>query len=430
MTSIPALAEQAHRASIELSTYSGQAKNKILTAVAHCLQAEAEQIFAANQLDLAAAEASGVAAAIKGRLKFDAGKLETVLDGIRQLIDLPEPVGQTTLATELAPGLDLYRVTVPLGVIGVIFEARPDALVQIAVLCLKSANSILLKGGSETAETNRVLAGLIAKAAAEAGAPDGWISLLESRSDVADLLACDGDVDLLIPRGSNEFVRYIMDNTKIPVLGHADGVCHTYVDRAADEELALKVCLDAKTQYVSVCNATETILLDRELSKSFVERLLAALREAGVKVYGDANLATRYQLSPLTDYHHEYLDLAVSVCEVDGVKGAVDHVNKYGSGHTDAILTEDAAAAAYFMDRVDAANVFHNCSTRFSDGFRYGFGAEVGVSTGKIHARGPVGLEGLLTYKYKLFGHGDTVGPFSDGERSFTHRPLQADPTF
>ena len=304
------------------------------------------------------------------------------------------------------------------------FESRPDALVQISTLCLKSGNAVLLKGGSEAKYTNRALTDIIRKASLAAGGPEGWIHLLESHADVNALLDCDKDVDLLIPRGSNEFVQYIMANTQIPVLGHADGVCHTYIDSDVDFDMAIKVVIDAKTQYVSVCNATETILLNKNLSGQFVDTLIARLQEVGVTVYGDARIAEAYNVEEISEWHHEYLDMAVSVGYVDDLEAAIRHINMYGSGHTDAILTTDEDKARIFMARVDSGNVYWNCSTRFSDGFRYGFGAEVGVSTSKIHARGPVGLAGLSTYKYKLFGSGNTVDSFATGKCKFTHKPL------
>jgi glutamate-5-semialdehyde dehydrogenase len=283
---------------------------------------------------------------------------------------------------------------------------------------------VLLKGGSEAARTNRILTDTILAATRGTRVPDGWIGLLESREEVGRLLAMDDKVDLLIPRGSNAFVRYIMDHTRIPVLGHADGVCHTYVDRSADPDMAIRVCLDAKTQYVAVCNATETILVHRGVAPAWIPALANALSGAGVEIFGDETARALTGCRPAEDWHTEYLDYKVSLRVVGGLEEAVDHINRYGSGHTDAILTENREAAGRFMSQVDSGNVFWNCATRFSDGFRYGFGAEVGVSTSKLHARGPVGLEGLMTYKYKLIGHGDTVGDFASGDRTFLHQDL------
>ncbi len=422
-------AEAARTASWAMQSLPTQIKNDALARIATALEAQAAAIEQANTRDLAAGEADGLPAPLLKRLRFDRSRITEAAAGIRDLIRLPDPVGATQLSRRLATGLDLYRVVCPIGVIGVIFESRPDALVQISTLCLKSGNAVLLKGGSEAFHTNRILADTIRAAAAAAtattvGVPDGWIGLLESREEVDQLLAMDEQVDLLIPRGSNAFVRYIMDHTRIPVLGHADGVCHTYIDRAADLDLALRVCLDAKTQYVAVCNATETFLVHQELAESWLPQLAAALIAAGVEIFGDPAVCDRIRCAPIDDWHTEHLDHKVSIRVVAGRTQAIEHINRYGSGHTDAILTANRDAAAHFLADVDSGNVFWNCSTRFSDGFRYGFGAEVGVSTSKLHARGPVGLEGLVTYKYKLLGHGDTVGDFATGARSFAHEEL------
>ena len=404
-------------------------RNAALAAIAEKLEQEKERIFTANRADLEAAEAAGVAQSVQKRLRFDTHKLEDVKNGIAQLIRLPDPLGKVTLARELADGLSLYRTTCPIGVIGVIFEARPDAMVQISTLCIKSGNCAVLKGGKETANTNRVLFEIIRDAAVQAGLPEKCLLQAELHAEIDELLSCDREVDLLIPRGSNAFVRYIMDHTKIPVMGHADGICHIYVDEVYDAAEELRILVDAKTQYPAACNAVETILVKRNLAADFLPQLAAAMQQAGVKVNATkevCDLVPEAQIGLLADddFSREYLDLAVSVKLVEDVKEAVGHINYYGSHHTDSILTKDEAHAALFMQMVDSAGVYQNCSTRFADGFRYGFGAEVGISTGKIHARGPVGLEGLVTYKYKLFGHGDIVGDFASGNRSFTHKDL------
>lgn len=415
----------AKGAALQMALKTTETRQAALEACAQALLQNAAAIALANQQDLKDAELAGLGAAIIQRLKFDDKKLKDAVDGITSLLTLEDPLQKTLLATELAPGLELYRVAVPIGLIGVVFEARPDALVQIAALCLKSGNALVLKGGSEAKNSNRTLFEIMDDAGKNVGLPEGWITLLEDRADVAELLALDAYVDLLIPRGSNAFVQHIMANTRIPVLGHADGVCHSYVDGDCDEEQALKVLIDAKTQYVSVCNATETILLDERLwAGDFIDRLCHALRAKNVLIYADARIAARCGTSIAEDWHTEYLDLVVSIKMVAGLEGAIAHINRYGSKHTDAIITRSKERAEVFMQAVDSANVFWNCSTRFSDGFRYGFGAEVGVSTSKIHARGPVGLEGLLTYKYKLYGNGDIVGDFSTGKRKFTHQSL------
>ncbi len=409
-----------------LAATTNEARNAALEAIAVALEKNRDAIFAANAIDLAAADENGVTGATKKRLKFDEGKLADCISGLRQLERLADPLNQVTLARELDEGLTLYRSTVPIGVIGVIFEARPDALVQIASLCVKSGNCAILKGGKETVHTNRVLFELIKEAVVDAGLPDNCLLQAEAHSEIDELLACDSDVDLLIPRGSNKFVRYIMEHTKIPVMGHSSGICHVYADKACDQEAALPIIVDAKTQYAAACNAMETLLIDRAIAAEFLPKVAEALAAAGVTLRGSAEAAQIVAMEVMADddFATEYGDLICSVKIVDGVEEAIVHINTYGSHHTDAILTEDATTAARFLQMVDSAGVYHNCSTRFADGYRYGFGAEVGISTGKIHARGPVGLEGLVTYKYKLFGHGQIVQDYASGEKQFHHRDI------
>ena len=421
--------EEARRmklAAPALAASTNEARNAALEQIALALEAHREEIFAANAQDLAAADENGVTGATRKRLKFDDGKLRDCISGLRQLETLADPLNKITLARELDENLTLYRATVPIGVIGVIFEARPDALVQIASLCVKSGNCAILKGGKETANTNRVLFNLIKDAVIRAGLPESCLLQAEAHSEIDELLACDQDVDLLIPRGSNKFVRYIMENTKIPVMGHSSGICHVYADKACDQEKALPIIVDAKTQYAAACNAMETLLVDRAIAAEFLPKAARALEEAGVRLRGTAevNSIVPVELMDEDEFATEYGDLICSVKLVDGVEEAIRHINTYGSHHTDAILTEDAATAARFLQMVDSAGVYHNCSTRFADGFRYGFGAEVGISTGKIHARGPVGLEGLVTYKYKLFGQGQIVADYASGEKQFHHRDI------
>ena len=409
-----------------LAASSAEVRNEALIKIAEALAAHAEEIFAANRKDLAAADEKGIAPAVKKRLLYSEGKMQDSVAGLRQLASLPDPLGKVTLDRELDEGLRLTRVTCPIGVIGVIFEARPDALVQISSLCLKSGNCAVLKGGKETAETNRVLFEVIYRAAVAAGLPEGCLLLAEQHSEIDELLTCDKEVDLLIPRGSNAFVRYIMDHTKIPVMGHADGICHIFVDKDADQDKALRVIIDAKTQYTAACNAVETILVDRAIAGEFLPKLAAAFEAAGIKMRGTAEVSeiTPCEVMGEEDFATEYLDLIASVKLVDGVAEAVRHINYFGSHHTDSVMTENEETAAYFTQMVDSAGVYVNVSTRFADGFRYGFGAEVGISTGKIHARGPVGLEGLVTYKYRLTGDGHIVGDYASGRRTFHHRDL------
>lgn len=421
--------EEARRmklAAPALAASTNEARNAALEQIALALEAHREEIFAANAQDLAAADENGVTGATRKRLKFDDGKLRDCISGLRQLETLADPLNKITLARELDENLTLYRATVPIGVVGVIFEARPDALVQIASLCVKSGNCAILKGGKETANTNRVLFNLIKDAVIRAGLPESCLLQAEAHSEIDELLACDQDVDLLIPRGSNKFVRYIMENTKIPVMGHSSGICHVYADKACDQEKALPIIVDAKTQYAAACNAMETLLIDRAIASAFLPKAAAALAVAGVTLRGTEEAAQIVSMDVMgeDEFATEYGDLICSVKLVDGVEEAIRHINTYGSHHTDAILTEDAATAARFLQMVDSAGAYHNCSTRFADGFRYGFGAEVGISTGKIHARGPVGLEGLVTYKYKLFGQGQIVADYASGEKQFHHRDI------
>lgn len=421
MSDLSIQASEAKKASRRLAIIDTDTKNAALANIAKRLMDNSDAIFEANDKDIAEAEAVNLEAPLLKRLKFREAKLSDVCDGIRSLIDLEEPVGKMSLHTTLDDGLELYRVTCPIGVVGVIFESRPDALVQIATLCLKSGNAVFLKGGREANNTNKILAEIISSAGIEAGLPEGWLHLLTSREDVANMLSLNEYIDLIIPRGSNDFVKYIMSNTSIAVLGHADGVCHTYIDRDCDPDIAVKVAVDAKTQYVSVCNATETFLIDRAAVPAVLDRLVAALNDAGVELYGSEEVSKLLGIPEVSEWHHEYLDYKASVKIVEDVNEAIDHINRYGSGHTDAIITENEQTADLFMSAVDSGSVLVNCSTRFADGFRYGFGAEVGISTSKIHARGPVGLEGMVSYKYKLIGHGDIVDDYATKRKTFKH---------
>ncbi len=417
-------AATARRAARVMAGLSSDEKNKALAKIAELMQKHADEIIEANSSDLATSQAEQLAGPLLKRLKFDQAKLDESTEGLTSLMKLEDPAGRTLLVNELDQGLELYRVSCPIGVIGVIFESRPDALVQIAGLCLKSGNALLLKGGSEASKTNRILTDIIIEAGQAAGLPDGWIHLLETRADVQEMLKLDQFVDLIIPRGSNEFVRYIMDNSRIPVLGHADGVCHMYIDSSADPQMAVKLAVDSKTQYTAVCNAMETLLVHVDHIDDLLPQLAQALIDAGVDLFGCSRVSALLGCPEVEDWHTEYLDLKLSIKIVDSLEEAIDHINENGSGHTEAIVTADQDKAAKFMLLVDAGNVFWNCSTRFSDGFRYGFGAEVGVSTSKLHARGPVGLDGLMTYKYKLLGNGQAVGEYANGSRRFNHRRL------
>ncbi len=416
----------ARGAAYELAVSSADTRNQALLFAAEILRQRAGEIFSANEEDLQKAKEEKLATPLLQRLKFGEEKLNQVILGLRALAALPDPIGATTLATEITEGLDLYRVTCPIGVLGIIFESRPDALVQISSLAIKSGNAVLLKGGREALATNRALASAMRAALEAASLPADGAQLLETREDVASMLKEDKLIDLIIPRGSNAFVRYIMDNSRIPVLGHADGICHVYLDRAANPETALRVAVDSKTQNVSVCNAMETLLVHEEIAPAILPPLAEAYRQAGVTLRGDA--ATRAligcEAASEEDWATEYLDYVLSIRVVPSLEEAIRHINHYGSHHTDAIVTEDESAAKTFLSRVDSSGVYWNVSTRFSDGFVYGFGAEVGIATGKIHARGPMGLEGLTTYKYKLLGSGQTMAEMKRGERHYTHRAL------
>ena len=427
MKLIESVAARTKQASLITANLASEVKHRALGAIAASLLRHEKEIVRANCEDLARAADNDLSEALQKRLRFDGDKLRAAVGGIESLIDLGDPVGQTLRATELDEGLELYQVSCPIGVLGVVFEARPDALVQISALALKSGNGVLLKGGSEAEQTNRVLADIIVEASVKAGMPADWMALLETREDVKGMLGLDEYIDLIIPRGSSEFVRFIMDNTRIAVLGHAEGVCHVYVDGAADIDRAVRIAFDSKCQYAAVCNAMETLLVDEAIADEFLPAIKAEYDKAGVEVRGDGRAREIIEAGAASeaDWVSEYNDLIVSVKVVAGVGGAIGHVNRYGSGHTDAIVTEDRAAAKEFLDQVDSANVFWNCSTRYADGFRYGLGAELGISTNKIHARGPVGLEGMVIYKWKLIGAGHVVADYSgSGAKTFTHRPL------
>ena len=426
MESIASIAAQMKLQSPVMAATPADTRNEALERIRTALIENQDDIFWANARDVEQAEKDGVAPAVIKRLKFDDAKLSDVCAGIDDLIDLPDPVGRELLRRQLDEGMVLVRESCPIGVIGVIFEARPDALVQISTLCLKSGNCALLKGGSETMRTNKALFTVIYEAAVEAGLPKECLYQVEAREEISELLNCDESVDLLIPRGSNSFVRYIMDNTRIPVMGHADGICHIYVDGKADLQKAVNICVDAKIQYTAACNAVETILVQRSAAKELVPPIVKALQDKGVEVRGSDEVQTLVDCSHADkeDWDTEYLALVVSIKLVENVKEAITHINKHGSHHTDAIITEDERTAECFMQLVDSAGVYQNISTRFADGFRYGFGAEVGISTSKLHARGPVGLDGLVTYKYKIYGNGQVVGDYASGVRKFHFKDL------
>lgn len=425
--SLTEVAQQTRQAAIHLAGASTETKNQALEAVAQALEAATPEILEANVRDCQQAKEAGIANALYARLKLDATKLKGAIAGVRSVANLEDPVGTVQLKRELDTGLVLTRLSCPLGVLGVIFEARPDAVMQIAALAIKSGNGVLLKGGQEALHSCQALVKAIQHGLSNTQVSPNVVALLTSREETLELLNLDQDVNLIIPRGSNDFVRFVQENTRIPVLGHAEGICHLYVDQAAKLDQAVEIAVDSKIQYPAACNAVETILVHDAIASQYLPKLTAALQENQVKVLGDAKTQAIVDVAPATeaDWATEYGDLIVSIKVVTSLEEAIAHINQYGSGHTDAIATEDAHAAAIFMNQVDAAGVFHNCSTRFADGFRYGFGAEVGISTQRMPPRGPVGLEGLVTYKYQLKGEGQIVATYAGSDaRPFTHRDL------
>ena len=411
-----------------LAVSSDKERQFYLKEIAKALNTSKAEIFVENQKDISEAKKAGIPEAILHRLLFSEDKLASVTKGLTELADIKDPIGKTREKRELDPGFILEKRTFPIGVIGMIFEARPDALVQIAGLALRSGNGIILKGGKEAKNTNRILVKLIKDATESSTFRSSWILGIESHEDVDCLLKAEGYVDLLIPRGSNAFVRHVMDSTRIPVMGHADGICATFVDESADQDKAVNICVDAKIQYPAACNATETFLIHSKIARQFLPKLNDALTKNNVRIHADER-SIRFMKDAISateaDFHTEYLGLECAVKTVDSVQDAVEHIQSHGSHHTDAIITQNVDNAKFFTAYVDSADVFVNCSTRFADGFRFGLGAEVGISTSKLHARGPVGLDGLMTTKWILTGDGQTVAEYSgkDGKQ-FHHREL------
>ncbi len=420
------MAKEAREAALKLASASLEQRNAVLLAIADRLEQCQEKILQANALDVAKATQEGLSAPLLSRLKLTQAKCARMSEGLRSLALLPDPLGHVQYARELSPGLDLYRVACPIGVIGVIFESRPDALVQISSLCLKSGNAVLLKGGHEAMQTNEVLAQLIMEASAACGLTEKWCNLLHSREDVQQMLGLHEWIDLIIPRGSNAFVRYIMQNSEIPVLGHAEGLCHVYVDENCDLSQAVKLVVDSKTQNLSVCNAAETMLVHQKMAEAFLPMVQTALEAKGVELRGDERTCKIINCRAATDedWKTEYLDAILSIKVVNSLEEAISHINHYGSHHTDCILSSSQEHINTFMTLVDSADVFANCSTRFADGFLFGFGAEVGIATGKLHARGPMGMEGLCTYKYRLYGSGQSLAELNSGVISLTHQEI------
>ncbi len=425
------ISQKTRLAAQHLASLSSDIKNQAIESIAQSLEAHTDEIVAANFIDCQAADGQ-IGSALYSRLKLDATKLKGAIVGVRDVGKLADPVGQIQIHRELDAGLVMQRVSCPVGVLGVIFEARPDAVIQIASLAIKSGNGVILKGGSEAINSCTVLVKAIKAGLEKSQVSPDVIQILTTRSETTELLKLDRYVDLIIPRGSNEFVKYVQDNTRIPVLGHADGICHLYIDSEADLDKAVSITIDSKTQYPAACNAIETLLIHQSIAPKFLPLIIDRFQTHNVKVKLDeighqllGDKIENIEVVTMDDWSTEYSDLIISIKIVADLNEAITHINTYGSRHTDCIVTEDITTAKMFIDRVDAANVFHNCSTRFSDGFRYGFGAEVGISTQKMPPRGPVGLEGLVTYKYQITGDGHIVKDYTgDNSKPFTHRDL------
>ena len=419
-------AEKVRLASIKISQTENQNRIKALNFMADYLEKNSKEILEANNADYSSAEKKGISRALLSRLKLSKSKLNSGIEGVRKVGDLADPVNQVQIKRELSKGLILERKTVPIGVLGVIFESRPDAVMQISSLAIRSGNGVMLKGGSEANLTNTSIVKALQEGLNESGLDKNAICLLTSRKDSMAMLNLEKYINLIIPRGSNELVKFIQENTRIPVLGHADGICHLFIDIEANLEMALSVALDSKIQYPAACNAIETLLVHKDIAPAFLEKAIPLFNSNDVKLIGDkrsVELGLKYEAS-LEDWETEYLDLILSIKIVDDLEEAITHIQKYSSKHTDGIITENSNTANKFMNVVDSAGVFHNCSTRFADGFRYGFGAEVGISTQTLPPRGPVGLEGLVTYKYFLKGDGNIVDDFSSGKAIYTHKDL------
>lgn len=410
------IAKNAKQASLKIAELSTEIKNSALSKIADFFEAHKTEIFEANKRDLEEAEKlvenGEITKATFNRLKLDENKMRDMIQGVRDIANLEDPIGKILFKRELDSDLTLTKISCPIGVLGIIFEARPDVISQISSLAIKSSNAVILKGGKESKHTNEKIMEIINSALNEVKEfPKNVVQQVFSREDVAEMLKCDNYINLIIPRGGNKLVKFIKENTKIPVLGHASGICHIFVDKSADIEMASRVVIDAKTQYPSACNAVETLLIHKDFPKA--NDLLASLQLSEIKLIPNPE-----------DWSIEYGDKILSYKFVDSLDEAIEHINTYGSGHTDSIITKDIQNAEKFMNNVDSAGVYMNASTRFADGFRYGFGAEVGISTNKTHARGPVGLEGLTIYKYKLIGNGNIVDDYVKGTKHFHHKDL------
>ncbi|MDQ2975333.1 MAG: glutamate-5-semialdehyde dehydrogenase [Acidobacteriota bacterium] len=432
---VAAVARAAKAASRLLASVPGERRDAAIMAAAYVIEERKLEILVANQRDcedaLSAVKAGRMSRAIFERLRISERRITQMARSVREVAGLDDPLGRQLAVTELDEGLTLYKESCPIGVIGIVFEARPEIVPQIAALALKSGNAVILKGGAEAVHSNQALVSIWCDALTHfLEIPADSINLLYTRADVEEMLSLEDEIDLIIPRGSREFVRHVAQRSRIPVLGHGEGICHVYVDSLADLEKAFNIAFDSKVQYPAACNSMETLLVHEEIADVFLPEMIRRFQAAGVQLRGcpraveigvDGSLVAVSE----DDWGAEYSDLILAIKVVHDTDEAIEHINRYGSGHTESIVTEDARAASHFMERVDAAGVYHNVSTRFADGFRYGFGAELGISTSKLHARGPVGLEGLTTYKYKLIGDGQTVASYVAGERTFKHRKVK-----
>jgi glutamate-5-semialdehyde dehydrogenase len=427
-SSLTEIAQQTRQAASLLGLLSTEEKNQAIAAIAQALESNQVEILQANIADCQAATAEGIAKPLYKRLQLDEHKLRDAIAGVRDVGKLADPVGQVQIHREIDTGLTLKRITCPLGVLGVIFEARPEAAIQIISLAIKSGNGVILKGGKEATKSCAAIVKAVKQGLAQTAVNPDVVQLLTTREEITQLLQLDKYVDLIIPRGSNSFVRFVQENTRIPVLGHADGICHLYIDEKADITKAINITVDSKTQYPAACNAIETLLVHSHIAGEFLPYIAQALQEKGVELRGDKRtlgILPNIPAATVIDWETEYSDLILSLKIVDSLAAAIEHINNYGSRHTEAIVTEDLQTAATFQALVNAAGVYHNCSTRFADGFRYGFGAEVGISTQQMPPRGPVGLEGLVTYKYQMSGNGHIVATYTGANaKSFIHRDL------
>lgn len=421
------IARRARTAALKMSNVNTDSKNQAILEIAKEIHRVRLKLREINESDVNAATKNGLQSSLLKRLKLNDSKIDDIIKGLKSLVDLEDPVGKTLFSIEMDRGLDLFKVSCPIGVIGAIFESRPDALVQISSLCLKSGNVVILKGGSEANKTNQFLSELIREKIAEFSViPKNSVQLIDTREDVKKLLELDEYVDLLIPRGSSSLVKFIKNNSKIPVLGHTEGICHEYVDKDAEINMAIEICYDAKVQYPAVCNAMETLLVHKDIAKQFLPLVAKKYEEGKVELRGDTKtreILPKTKKASKKDWQTEHLDLILSVKIVESLQEAIDHINYFGSHHTDGIITNNKDTAQKFLNEVDSAVVLHNASTRFSDGYRFGFGAEVGISTEKIHARGPMGLDGLVSYKYIILGNGQIVSSYTGkNAKQFTHK--------